>query len=209
MSKVPSTAPLSERLIDAGMAILLSGQPLTLRGAAARAGVSHGAPAHHFDGLAGLQTAIAIRAFRKFGQHLERAMARPIPDEIDADRARLQNLGHAYIEFAREHFRLFYLMFVQPDVDRTNPDLVAAMDFAYQSLCKATEPYSRYHDPALIQTLFWTVAHGYVMLGLSDRVNGLPPPYGAPSMDEMMQKIGMLDALARPPKGGPPPSGTD
>ena len=55
-------------LVDAGLALLaiegLAG--LTLRACAARAGVSHAAPAHHFAGLPGLLTAIAARGFGIF-----------------------------------------------------------------------------------------------------------------------------------------------
>ncbi|WP_141215717.1 TetR/AcrR family transcriptional regulator, partial [Hahella sp. CCB-MM4] len=61
----PSTR---DALIEAGLSLLIEGGPegLTLRRAAARAGVSHAAPAHHFNGLPGLQTAIATRAFALF-----------------------------------------------------------------------------------------------------------------------------------------------
>ncbi len=72
---------LREALIDAGLQLLAEGGPsaLTLRRAAARAGVSHAAPAHHFDGLTGLLTAIAVRAYQAFSgqmiQHREAAGA--------------------------------------------------------------------------------------------------------------------------------------
>ncbi len=55
---------LREALIVAGIEILKEGglPALTLRACAARAGVSHAAPAHHFDGLPGLVTAIAANS---------------------------------------------------------------------------------------------------------------------------------------------------
>ena len=66
---------LRSALIDSGLALLanegLAG--LTLRRAAAAAGVSHAAPAHHFDGLPGLLTAIAARAFQLFADQMEAA----------------------------------------------------------------------------------------------------------------------------------------
>ena len=56
---------LKEALVLAGMQILEEEglAALTLRRCAALAGVSHAAPAHHFDGLKGLRTAIAIRGY--------------------------------------------------------------------------------------------------------------------------------------------------
>ena len=52
---------LREALITAGVGLLNEGglSALTLRKCAARAGVSHAAPAYHFKGLNGLLTAIA------------------------------------------------------------------------------------------------------------------------------------------------------
>lgn len=196
-----SSAPLAEKLIAAGMEILLSGQPLTLRGAAARAGVSHGAPAHHFDGLSGLQTAIATRAFREFSRYLQDALEEPVSDGPLAAAERLRNLGKAYCRFAADQGALFHLMFVTTEIDRENDELASAMEEAYVALRTATAPFAQGRNPAVIETLFWSIAHGYAMLGFSERPHDQPLPYGAPPLDELM-KIGILTVLqpAPPPK---------
>ena len=51
---------LRPALIKAGIALLEEGgiDALSLRKCAARAGVTHAAPAHHFDGLAGLKALV-------------------------------------------------------------------------------------------------------------------------------------------------------
>ncbi|WP_303386022.1 TetR/AcrR family transcriptional regulator [Paracoccus sp. (in: a-proteobacteria)] len=178
------------------MEILLSGEPLTLRGAAARAGVSHGAPAHHFDGLSGLQTAIATKAFRDFGKLLRDALNQPVAaDHPEPARERLRNLGRAYCHFAQHQGALFDLMFLKTDVDHDNADLVSAMGYAYEPLRTATAPFIKGRDRNMIETVIWCVAHGYAVLGCAERVNGLPPPFGAPSLDDLMQAMSVMDIL--------------
>ena len=61
---------LRNALIEAGIDLLKEGglPNLTLRKCAALAGVSHAAPAHHFDGLDGLRQAIASEGFSRFRQ---------------------------------------------------------------------------------------------------------------------------------------------
>ena len=75
MENAPPAPALRDVLIEAGIALLNEGgmAALTLRRAAARAGVSHAAPAYHFDGLPGLLTAIAARAFADFSNRMQAA----------------------------------------------------------------------------------------------------------------------------------------
>jgi len=77
---------------------------LTLRACARRAGVSHGAPAHHFGNITGLLTEFAAEGFER----LTEAMSRKNVDEADDD---LQAAGLGYIQFAMrwpEHFRVMW-----------------------------------------------------------------------------------------------------
>ena len=110
---------LREALIVAAMALLTEGgiAGLTLRRAAARAGVSHAAPAHHFNGLPGLLTAIAARAFCQFGDAMELARATADP----APFAQLAGICTGYLDFATRHAGIFHLMFVSAEVDRDDP----------------------------------------------------------------------------------------
>ena len=69
---------------------------LSLRAVARRAGVSHGAPAHHFRDKTGLLTALATRAMDRFRAALDDA-ARAAGD---SEQERLRAMGQAYVCFA-------------------------------------------------------------------------------------------------------------
>lgn len=77
---------------------------LTLRACARRAGVSHGAPAHHFGNVAGLLTEFAIEGFERLTELMSGEKINDADDE-------LQSAGLAYIHFAMcwpEHFRVMW-----------------------------------------------------------------------------------------------------
>ena len=63
---------LRQEMIDATAAALaeVGAEHVSLPDVARRVGVSHGAPAHHFDDKAGMLTAVAIQGFQLFVDHL-------------------------------------------------------------------------------------------------------------------------------------------
>jgi len=170
---------LRERLIAAGLALLAEGgaEGLTLRRAAARAGVSHAAPAHHFDGLAGLQTAIAERAFARFTE----AMLRHRDAAPDQPFARLLAICEGYLEFAETQGGLFHVMFNCADVRRDDPAVWRESARAYQVLREGCLPFSSFEPDPVLEAAVWSAVHGYAMLGFS-RQHGQaggedPPPF--------------------------------
>ena len=176
---------LRAALIDAGLTLLategLSG--LTLRRAAAAAGVSHAAPAHHFDGLPGLLTAIAARAFQLFADQMEAARAIAPPDAI----GQLQGICDGYLTFAAHRAALFQLMFNSPNLDRNDPDLLAHSGRAYQILRAACQPFGRSDPDEALETAVWSLVHGFALLGFSD-----PATSGGP---KATPKFGILLAI--------------
>lgn len=158
---------LREALITAGMDLLTEGgiAGLTLRRAAARAGVSHAAPAHHFNGLPGLLTAIAARAFRRFADAMVSARASAGPDAF----ARLDGICRGYLDFAQDHAGIFHLMFVSAEVDRNDPDLRAAAARAYQILREACLPFASpgATEDQPLEVAVWSLVHGYALLGFN------------------------------------------
>jgi AcrR family transcriptional regulator len=60
-------------LIEAAEGIIAEGgiEAFSLRTTAQRAGVSPGAPAHHFGSAKGLLTEVALLAFERLGRYLE------------------------------------------------------------------------------------------------------------------------------------------
>jgi AcrR family transcriptional regulator len=162
------TPTLRDALIDAGMALLEEGgmQGLTLRRAAARAGVSHAAPAHHFEGLPGLMTAIAGRAFQRFVQAMQDSCDAAASDAM----SRLHATCRGYLVFAAAHSGLFHVMFVSPEVNRGHPDVMPHSARAYDLLRQACLPFSPDGQPDLrLETAVWSMVHGYAVLGLDRR----------------------------------------
>jgi len=74
---------------------------LTLRKVAAKARVSHAAPAHHFPTLKSLETALAAIAFERFRD----AMAAARADAPKDPAAQINAAGDGYLTFAREKVR--------------------------------------------------------------------------------------------------------
>ncbi len=161
---------LREALIDAGIDLLQHGglAALTLRKCAAKAGVSHAAPAHHFDGLDGLICAIGTRGFTQFSDYMLASRAKA----ADNDAARLRGSLDGYIDFTVDHPALFTLMFgsrfdVVPD-----QGLMLAADNAYQVLAETCAPFSMdpQGNPREIEILVWSLCHGYASLRLGGQV---------------------------------------
>lgn len=148
-------------LIEAALHLLLTEGMggLTLRRAAARAGVSHAAPAHHFDGLPGLLTATAARAFRLFTKAMTDARDAAPPDP----RAQLLAVGQGYLAFARDHAGLFHLMFNSPALSRNDHDLMQASAESYAVLRAACAPLAA-ADPHALETAVWALVHGFAAL---------------------------------------------
>lgn len=156
----PDTAT---RLVEAGLRILDEdgSAGLTLRRIAARAGVSHAAPAHHFAGLPGLTAAIATRGFHMFHAELAALDRAAHPDPFDW----LARIEEAYLDFAESHPDLFRLMFSAPLPD--DPDLqraVLATHRIHISACEAVTGPDRVEQ---ILMAVWALTHGYAMLRLT------------------------------------------
>ncbi|MCA9610340.1 MAG: TetR/AcrR family transcriptional regulator, partial [Myxococcales bacterium] len=98
---------LRQALIDASLALIEEGgvQALSLRKAARRAGVSPGAPYHHFPSRSALLAALSIEGFTRLHAKLDEVRAC-----CDGPEARLGACGRAYIAFAREHPAYFRVM---------------------------------------------------------------------------------------------------
>ena len=108
---------LRAALIKAADEIIAEGgiEAFSLRAAAQRAGVSPGAPAHHFGSAKGLLTEVALLAFERAGKIIEQA-----GQSDDAVRD-VRAVSLAFITFALEHPGHFRLMFRNDLVNRDDP----------------------------------------------------------------------------------------
>lgn len=164
----PVRGDLPQALVQAGLDILdqEGTEGLTLRRIAARAGVSHAAPAHHFDGLPGLKIAIAICGFKRFMRDLVAARDSVASDPFQ----RLLVTNLAYIRFASSQTGLFRLMFDQ--LPARDPDLRRTAISTYLVLKDLCGPFVNGRAPEALETAVWALTHGYAALHM-DR--GYPP----------------------------------
>ena len=154
---------LREALILAGLELLEEGglSALTLRKCAQRAGVTHAAPAHHFDGLGGLKSAIATRGYAIF----EQMMREGIETAGTGKRAQLLGACRGYIRFAAEHGALFNLIFAHPDTFPEDPERQSAAASAREVLTDACSHIA--HGPAgsgSTEVAVWSLVHGFAKL---------------------------------------------
>lgn len=154
---------LKEALVEAGLTILSEEgfDGLTLRKAAQRAGVSHAAPAHHFDGKHGLTVAIATRGFETFTALMREEQFR----QGDGPKDQLLGIAHGYLRFASEHPALFRLIFTTEYKQDADPALQAASAEAYMVLaevCALFEPSPL--GPGVNEMKVWSTVHGYAQL---------------------------------------------
>jgi AcrR family transcriptional regulator len=168
---------LREALVESALAILEERglEALTLRGVAARANVSHAAPAHHFPSLRDLLTALASIGFARFAESMraERAASTPEPA------AQMRAAERGYRSFAEANPGLFRLMFTSELLDPAEPTWVAHAKDAYRHLVEICAPaadhlgLSEPGDRAELERLVWSQVHGRAHLGVDGR---LPAP---------------------------------
>lgn len=140
---------------------------LSLRGVAARAGLSRQAPYNHFADKEALLAELVRAGFQRLQQDVRATRGYPTAA------ASLARAGEAYIAFAQRSPAVFRLMFSRELVDLSRfPDAAQAADAAFQSLVEIVAtfaPPSRVADVALAA---WCIVHGYATLcievGLED-----------------------------------------
>jgi AcrR family transcriptional regulator len=166
---------------------------LTLRAAAREVGTSHAAPKNHFGDLAGLLSELAAVGFDRFTYSLLAA-----PSAQATPKARLNAIGHAYVEFAITNPGLFQLMFRSERLDTTRPALRDAVEKASRVLTGAVAdayPKKSSEGPApstapaeLVRA--WAMVHGYAMLLLDGRLDRILRDQTSPS-----EPMILLDAI--------------
>lgn len=152
---------LRNALITAGIELLNESgvEGLTLRKCAARAGVSHAAPAHHFRGLKGLITAIVTRGYKLFDAELNQNIQAANLDPV----SRLRGCCKGYVRFSRNHKALASIIFNKANCFEDEPEWQEAADAAYQTLIDTCAPFKHRHDrPELTEIAVWTMLEGYV-----------------------------------------------
>lgn len=182
---------LRRALIEAAHAILREEgiEGFTLRAAARRAGVSPGAPAHHFGNTAGLLTEVATLAY----EELHRCFKAVEPGATPA--ATLRSMARAYIVFALGNPGRFRLMYRKDLVNRSDARYAAASRATLEMFAvTASEVYGA-SDLAVEGQIMgfagviaaWSTAHGVAHLALEEKLDFVT--HGEDRMSDFMERI--------------------
>ena len=183
---------LREALVDAALALLAEKGPaaFTIAEAARLAGVSPAAPYRHFRDAEALLVEIALRGFERFAAALAGAWDDAKPNPVRA----FEELGRAYLTFARNEPAYYSAMFESRIVFDSHPALLAAADRAFAILREAAErltarlPAGR-RPPSLMMALHvWALSHGVASLF----VRGGPTRRKLPMSPEELLEAGVL-----------------
>jgi AcrR family transcriptional regulator len=139
----------------------------SLRETARRAGVSSGAPKHHFRDVRALLTAIATLAFDELAERLEVASA----DRTADRRTLVHRQGVAYVRFALEQRARFDLMWRVPLLDMNDPERRRAGNRAFAALDHLVRgrdaPQLEQGDPGMAPSIAcWSMVHGFARLAI-------------------------------------------
>jgi AcrR family transcriptional regulator len=179
---------LRSALIQAADEIIAEGgiEAFSLRAAAQRAGVSPGAPAHHFGSAKGLLTEVALLAFERASLYLEEA------GRTEDPAADIRAIGLAFVTFAVNHPGHFRLMFRNDLVNRSDPRLSEVRTWPAGRIGLAIAAYggntnldmNRFEDAADILGGLATL-HGLAHLVLEGKA---PHFFGNASSQEFLQQ---------------------
>lgn len=159
---------LREALIRAALDLIGQKGPagFTFADAARMAGVSSAAPYRHFRDRDALLADVARRGFELFTTALDRAWNDGRPEPLRA----FENIGRAFLDFARKEPAYYAAMFEAGVALDANPGLRQAADDAFAVLRKASETLCALlprdsRPPALMMSLHvWALSHGIASL---------------------------------------------
>ncbi|HXU58926.1 MAG TPA: TetR/AcrR family transcriptional regulator [Verrucomicrobiae bacterium] len=159
---------MREALIRAALELIAAKGPagFTFAEAARSAGVSPAAPYRHFRDRDALMADVAARGFELFEAALSRAWKDGKPDPMTA----FEQVGRAYLAFAREEPAYYSAMFeaglpmdLDPALREAGDRAFAVLRKASETLCGLLPPGSR--PPALMMALHvWALSHGIASL---------------------------------------------
>jgi AcrR family transcriptional regulator len=178
---------------------------VSLRELARDLGVSHGAPAHHFQDRTGLFTALAAAGFDRLREQMEQAVA----VAADTPAAKLSATGRAYVLFAAENRGYFEVMFHPGLLRPGDAAFEASRDKASHVLQEAiaavraggrassrkrkTKGGDRKPGPDVEWLKAWSVAHGLASLWLTGNI---PPALAPDGIEALVQEVFQAAASA-------------
>jgi AcrR family transcriptional regulator len=179
---------LREALVEAAQVLIAENGPagFTIAEAARRAGVSPGAPYRHFRDAEALLAEVALRGFETLRLALVQAWHDGKPEPVQA----FENMGRAYLAFARREPAFYAAMFEARLNLEAHPGLMTASDQAFAVLRGAAESLTAAapqtgRPPALMVALHvWAMAHGIASLFCSPNAGRRKLPMSAEDLLE-------------------------
>ncbi|CUH81270.1 hypothetical protein TRM7557_03329 [Tritonibacter multivorans] len=172
-------AQLQEKLVLAAETRIAAAGAGSLRARdlAADAGCAVGAIYNAFDDLNAIVMAVNGRTFRRLGAQVEAAVA-GAQDAPPVDR--LIVMSEAYLDFASDNSRLWRALFDLELPDDANvPEWYrAALAQLFSHIAGPVAelfPEQGAEDQALTVRALFSSVHGIVLLGLENRISGVPP----------------------------------
>jgi AcrR family transcriptional regulator len=171
---------LKSALLDAAASVLADHgvEGFTLRECARRAGVSHGAPAHHFSDVRGLLSAFTAQSFEQLEALTHEYQRKAPPDGF----SQLLASGTAYVDYALTERARFQLMFRSDRLDTSDEHLRRAGQAVFgilQETMARTSAEAGAEGVMLPEktALAWSIVHGFATLmlenaGFASQVHG-------------------------------------
>lgn len=159
---------LKEVLLEAARKLIEQYGPagFSLTEAARLAGVSPAAPYRHFRDRDALLAEVAKTGFERFAARLDKAWNNGVPTPLSA----FENLGRAYLAFAREEPASYTVMFETGILPGTDGQTLPAAERSFDVLQKAASALCRQlpegeRPPIKLMSLhIWAISHGVATL---------------------------------------------
>jgi AcrR family transcriptional regulator len=165
---------LKRALTSAALSLVAEKGPkgFTLTEAARRAGVSTAAPYRHFADKAELLATVAEQGFRELHADLVAAAASSEP------RARVIELGRAYVRWAVAHPDHYQVMFGAERIKADHPGLAVAAEQAFGDLLEAITRCQEAgivegEDPREVAAPLWSLVHGAASLAIGGELRAV------------------------------------
>jgi AcrR family transcriptional regulator len=166
---------LKRALTSAALSLVAEKGPkgFTLTEAARRAGVSAAAPYRHFADKAELLAIVAEQGFREL--HADLSVA---ADAASEPRARVIELGRAYVRWAVAHPDHYQVMFGAENIKADYPSLAVAAEQAFGDLLEAIRKCQEAgivddSDPRQIAASLWSLVHGVASLAIGGELRAV------------------------------------
>ena len=184
---------LKEVLLEAARKLIEQYGPagFSLTEAARLAGVSPAAPYRHFRDRDALLAEVARSGFERFAARLDMAWNNGIPTPLSA----FENLGRAYLAFARDEPASYTVMFEAGAASATAGETIPAAERAFDVLQRAAAALCRSlpeneRPPIRLMSLHvWAISHGVATLFAQGELQGRKVPM---SPDEILESAMLI-----------------